>query len=105
MTDHFPSTEEEQPMSQYTLLAIHAEDGITEFTAPGASIDDAVNSEQAKEVEDKLQREYGTEPECVILPASAPPEHPLVELVDGQLDGVDLQNELSQRDGTGSGGL
>lgn len=79
---------------EHELLAVHAEAGVREFTAPGETVDDAVNSEEAMRMEDELQAEYGTEPDCVILPADADPEHPLVQLVDQTLPDVDLKDQL-----------
>ncbi len=48
-------------------------------------------------IEDRLQDEYGVEPNCVIIPADAPPDHPLVQTVDEAMPELALPNVLRKR--------
>lgn len=81
----------------HDLLAIHEQDGVTEFEAPGTDMNDATESDKAMRVEDRLQAEYGTEPACVILPADASPNHPLVEVIDAELETLEVAETLRDR--------
>lgn len=84
--------------STHRLIAVHAEDGVTEFEAPGEDANDATSSEKAIMVEDRLQQEYGAEPNCVILPSDAPPNHPLVQQIDEAMPELGLVDVLRERD-------
>lgn len=56
--------------------------------------DTSPDGEKAMQVEDMIANEYGVDYDCVILPANAPANHPLVQLVEKTMD-VDLQGALS----------
>lgn len=78
----------------HTLLAVHAEDGITEFEAPGKTPQQAVNSEKAIQIQDDLIDEYGDNANCAILPAGTSQYHPLVDAIDESMPDLDIRTTL-----------
>jgi len=81
----------------HTLLVVHQDAGVQEIEAPGETTDDAVNSEAVMRAQDKLIRQYGEEPNCIVIPEDAPPNHPLIKAVDESMPELSILGVLRER--------
>lgn len=81
----------------HTLLAIHAEDGVTEFEAPGKTPQQAVKSKKADEMRNRLAEEYGDDADCTIVPANISSNHPVIDRIEDSMPDLKLQAIIQDR--------